>query len=204
MQSHLNCLLQLEECGRATRLPAPTSLMLKAGLFFLDRTCSGEHLLAPQVTFCNYKTWVIASPFFNFFSTLKANLPNQPVPQAFNVNNDRCGLSSATGINARVLAGRKPGSQVGRRDVWFFYSEILYESFVCLQLESDTSFGEFPWHAAVVNGETGDYLCAGTIISARFVLTVAHCVRKFQLTLLFVRVGDWDLSSTRNNFTLCY
>ena len=72
------------------------------------------------------------------------------------------------------------------------------------QFQAETSFGEFPWHVAIVNGETGDYLCAGTIISARFVITVAHCVRKFQLTLLFVRVGDWDLSSTSNFFIYLY
>lgn len=102
------------------------------------------------------------------------NAQFQAIPAIFNVNSDRCGLSASTGINARVLSGRKPGSQ----------------------MEAETSFGQFPWHAAVVNGETGDYLCAATIISARFVLTVAHCVRKFQLTLLFVRIGDWDLSTT--------
>lgn len=96
----------------------------------------------------------------------------------YGVDNERCGISSSSGINARVLSGRKPSSQ----------------------LEAETSFAEFSWHVAVVNGETGDYLCAGTIISARFIMTVAHCVRKFQLTLLFVRVGDWDLSGVGEMF----
>ena len=52
----------------------------------------------------------------------------------------------------------------------------------------------------MVNGETGEYLCAGTIVSARFVLTVAHCVQKLQKALLMVRVGDWDLKTTREMF----
>jgi len=94
------------------------------------------------------------------------------------VNNERCGVSSRMGINARILSGRKPGSE----------------------FEAETSFAEFPWHAAVVNGETGEYLCAGTIVSARFVLTVAHCVQKLQKALLMVRVGDWDLKTTREMF----
>jgi secreted trypsin-like serine protease len=105
-------------------------------------------------------------------------VPYRPIPSMFGVDNERCGVSSSSGINARVLSGRKPSSQ----------------------LEAETNFAEFPWHVAVVNGETGDYLCAGTIISARFVMTVAHCVRKFQLTLLFVRVGDWDLSGVGEMF----
>ena len=49
----------------------------------------------------------------------------------------------------------------------------------------------------MINGETGEYMCAGTIISARFVLTVAHCVQRLQKSLLMVRVGDWDLQTTR-------
>ena len=43
-------------------------------------------------------------------------------------------------------------------------------------------------------------MCAATIISARFVLTVAHCVQKHQLSPLMVRVGDWDLKATREMF----
>ncbi|KAK4017995.1 hypothetical protein OUZ56_000067 [Daphnia magna] len=106
------------------------------------------------------------------------NVPVRPIPPMYGVDNERCGVSSSSGINARVLSGRKPASD----------------------MESETSFAEFPWHVAVVNGQTGDYLCAGTIISARFIMTVAHCVRKFQFTLLFVRVGDWDLSGIGEMF----
>ena len=39
-------------------------------------------------------------------------VPNVPIPPAFNVNNERCGISASIGINARVLSGRTPGSQV--------------------------------------------------------------------------------------------
>lgn len=96
----------------------------------------------------------------------------------FSVNGDRCGVSSSSGINARILSGRKEGSE----------------------FDAEANMAEFPWHVGIINGETGNYLCGGAIISGRFVVTVAHCVRRYQLSLLFVRVGDWDLSVTSEMF----
>jgi len=93
------------------------------------------------------------------------------VPPAFNVNNDRCGTWSRLGINARILSGPTAG-----------------------KFGSETAFAEFPWHVALLKADSGEYMCAGALLSARYAVTVAHCVRKYVNTPLLVRVGDWDLS----------
>lgn len=47
--------------------------------------------------------------------------------------------------------------------------------------ETATEFGEYPWQAAILKrlGPSDSlYVCGGTLISAHFVVTAAHCIKK--------------------------
>ena len=68
---------------------------------------------------------------------------------------------------------KKKGIAAERKEEWRkkkqkstkYFAKILLNNKLCCTCSS--CFIEFPWHVTAVNGETGDYLCADTIISAR-------------------------------------
>ncbi|XP_018328074.1 serine proteinase stubble isoform X6 [Agrilus planipennis] len=65
----------------------------------------------------------------------------------------------------------------------------------------ETSEGQWPWHTALYRSKGTDlqYICGGTLISRRHVLTAAHCVTKLQTNkainpeLLQVYLGKYSL-----------
>ena len=69
---------------------------------------------------------------------------------------DKCGSRQSVGINGRV-------------------QNLNYH-------ESSTEFGEFPWQVAILKklGPSDNlYACGGALISSKFVLTAAHCIKKY-------------------------
>ena len=59
-----------------------------------------------------------------------------------------------------------------------------------------TTLGEFPWMAALLDTDTGGFLCGGSLVGEKVVLTAAHCVAGRAPASLTVRLGEWDASTT--------
>lgn len=88
--------------------------------------------------------------------------------------------------------------------------EEQYENFACglrnsLMSESLSSTlmspGEYPSHAGLYNGSAlndQDYICAASLVHARFALTLASCINNLTTENLFVRLGEWHLNKTMN------
>jgi len=66
-----------------------------------------------------------------------------------------------------------------------------------LDLDSNTEFGEYPWHVAILTdiGTKGRYLCGGAIVNCNHIVTAAHCVKSLYPEEITVRIGDWDASA---------
>ena len=64
-------------------------------------------------------------------------------------------------------------------------------------LDSNTEYGEYPWHAGLlvtIDGVT-EYVCGGAVIDSRHVATAAHCVKSYYPEEIHVRLGDWDVNT---------
>ncbi|XP_028048141.1 serine protease grass isoform X2 [Monomorium pharaonis] len=64
-------------------------------------------------------------------------------------------------------------------------------------------FFQYPWMALLkyqhIEGEPEErFLCSGTIISSRYILTAAQCNYQKNFRLIGVRVGDYDVSKERD------
>ncbi|KAK2838752.1 hypothetical protein Q7C36_013566 [Tachysurus vachellii] len=54
--------------------------------------------------------------------------------------------------------------------------------------------GEIPWQVALVLRSTQQVFCGGSILSAQWVITAAHCIEDSKQKEFFIRVGEHDVS----------
>nr|XP_033330848.1 uncharacterized protein LOC117222924 isoform X2 [Megalopta genalis] len=65
-----------------------------------------------------------------------------------------------------------------------------------VNVDGDAEFGEYPWQVAILKKDPTEsvYVCGGTLISSRHILTAAHCVKTYAAHDLRVRLGEWDVN----------
>ncbi|XP_063698233.1 uncharacterized protein LOC134829167 [Culicoides brevitarsis] len=82
----------------------------------------------------------------------------------------QCGVKSSQGINGRI---KTP-----------------------IYTNGNTEFGEYPWQAAILKKDAREsvYVCGGTLIDQKHILTAAHCVSQLHPHELRIRLGEWDVN----------
>ncbi|XP_044590187.1 uncharacterized protein LOC123268853 isoform X2 [Cotesia glomerata] len=82
----------------------------------------------------------------------------------------QCGVRNGQGINGRI---KTP-----------------------VYVDGDSEFGEYPWQVAILKKDPSEsvYVCGGTLISPRHILTAAHCVKTHLGHDLRARLGEWDVN----------
>lgn len=85
----------------------------------------------------------------------------------------------------------RPG-QCGVRYTQGINGRIKTPSYV----DGDSEFGEYPWQVAILKKDPTEsvYVCGGTLVSPRHILTAAHCVKTYAARDLRVRLGEWDVN----------
>ncbi|XP_071870055.1 uncharacterized protein isoform X1 [Bombus fervidus] len=85
----------------------------------------------------------------------------------------------------------RPG-QCGIRYTQGINGRIKTPSYV----DGDSEFGEYPWQVAILKKDPTEsvYVCGGTLVSPRHILTAAHCVKTYAARDLRVRLGEWDVN----------
>ncbi|XP_014477354.1 PREDICTED: uncharacterized protein LOC106745881 [Dinoponera quadriceps] len=63
-------------------------------------------------------------------------------------------------------------------------------------VDGDSEFGEYPWQVAILKKDPAEsvYVCGGTLISPRHIITAAHCVKTYAGRDLRARLGEWDVN----------
>lgn len=59
------------------------------------------------------------------------------------------------------------------------------------------SAGEYPWQVAILKKDTTEsvYVCGGTLISPKHIITAAHCIKAHSGRDLRARLGEWDVNN---------
>ncbi|CAK9796752.1 Phenoloxidase-activating factor 2 (Fragment) [Anthophora plagiata] len=102
-----------------------------------------------------------------------------------------CGPGFVCCSRKQPIRKPRPG-QCGTRYTQGINGRIKTPSYV----DGDAEFGEYPWQVAILKKDPTEsvYVCGGTLISSRHILTAAHCVKTYAPRDLRVRLGEWDVN----------
>lgn len=128
--------------------------------------------------------------------TKKADVPSDKTPEAQSRQFGRppaCGPRQVCCRRANII-GRPSGrlGQCGTRNSQGINGRIKNPVYV----DGDSEFGEYPWQVAILKKDPSEsvYVCGGTLISSRHILTAAHCVKTHAGRDLRARLGEWDVN----------
>nr|XP_033186919.1 uncharacterized protein LOC117155243 isoform X1 [Bombus vancouverensis nearcticus]XP_033186920.1 uncharacterized protein LOC117155243 isoform X1 [Bombus vancouverensis nearcticus] len=112
--------------------------------------------------------------------------------QYLNIGSSRaCGPGYVCCSQRQPSRKPRPG-QCGVRYTQGINGRIKTPSYV----DGDSEFGEYPWQVAILKKDPTEsvYVCGGTLVSPRHILTAAHCVKTYAARDLRVRLGEWDVN----------
>ncbi|XP_036148082.1 uncharacterized protein LOC118644183 [Monomorium pharaonis] len=103
-----------------------------------------------------------------------------------------CGAHHVCCQKSHIIGARPRPGQCGVRNTQGINGRIKNPVYV----DGDSEFGEYPWQVAILKKDTTEsvYVCGGTLISPRHIITAAHCVKTHAGRELRARLGEWDVN----------
>ncbi|XP_043504915.1 uncharacterized protein LOC122525937 [Polistes fuscatus] len=103
-----------------------------------------------------------------------------------------CGPRHVCCRNSHIIGSRPRPGQCGTRYTKGVNARIKTPAYV----DGDSEFGEYPWQVAILKKDPTEsvYVCGGTLISPRHIITAAHCVKTYAGRDLRARLGEWDVN----------
>ncbi|XP_024874635.1 uncharacterized protein LOC112456373 [Temnothorax curvispinosus] len=103
-----------------------------------------------------------------------------------------CGAHHVCCQKSHIIGARPRPGQCGVRNTQGINGRIKTPVYV----DGDSEFGEYPWQVAILKKDTTEsvYVCGGTLISPRHIITAAHCVKTHAGRDLRARLGEWDVN----------
>ncbi|KAK2586802.1 hypothetical protein KPH14_011827 [Odynerus spinipes] len=103
-----------------------------------------------------------------------------------------CGPRHVCCRRNHVVPSRPRAGQCGTRYTKGVNARIKTPTYV----DGDSEFGEYPWQVAILKKDPTEsvYVCGGTLVSPRHIITAAHCVKTYAGRDLRARLGEWDVN----------
>ncbi|XP_011140597.1 uncharacterized protein LOC105183877 isoform X3 [Harpegnathos saltator] len=103
-----------------------------------------------------------------------------------------CGAHRVCCRRSHLIAPRPQPGQCGVRNTQGINGRVKTPVYV----DGDSEFAEYPWQVVILKKDTSEsvYVCGGTLISSRHIITAAHCVKTHSGRDLRARLGEWDVN----------
>ncbi|XP_047359129.1 uncharacterized protein LOC124952785 isoform X3 [Vespa velutina] len=103
-----------------------------------------------------------------------------------------CGPRHVCCRSSHIIGSRPRPGQCGTRYTKGVNARIKTPAYI----DGDSEFGEYPWQVAILKKDSTEsvYVCGGTLISPRHIITAAHCVKTYAGRDLRARLGEWDVN----------